>query len=1065
MQLRLFRSLGDIGPKRHVRSCHTDLFKLYGREAAPESFAHLRKRPDAVGPAAVVALSARAELERYEAEAYARGSSTAVTAETRRSTSQAICKALLPPSQRGTSGSSGLWMEALRVLEPTMMTTTTTGSSDTPPRGGLAPPVLREATAEACIALLLSHQPNQVPRLASAAGLLTGAPVHGLMDMGPSEFSALARIAACYAVACTATAGSALRSTGVFSLDAVSPVTSLLVHSRDLMVSLQDKDRRRQVVTSIEALLFSLDWLFHALCSTAGAAGSPASLHALFATAKERAPRWMRDHLFSEGSAIEQAAPRGDAALPPALLLAEVRQAAASGDLRALHNIYATARRKEEARPEMCIFELPKHAGEAYLASAGGAVAPQAHAIVNYLGTSLAPHALADLGNSKYKGREALAVSWLSKMRGPEAYAAVKKTLFHHPADQAAQLQLAHGDLLTGHAQSNWLTALEMTRALMATAHSAAWRQELPTTLRLLSDAGRHKEFFQLIQEFDRGVSQRTGTLMVASALAQAMRRTGKWQHYQEVLDLVAAAEVPSSGAEDVFLEDASLQLLYTLRNAKRWREAAEVYGALRPAMPQGALRVFASAVTEAAASAPQDPAGLVSQLLQLSGLSVEDLPTEFRTSIALYTRAESGALSELDLPHLALPARLHASRACVDCGVWQPLLAMATHQATPGGLDGPSDAAAAKRLQHVWGPLFRSLERTRDLDVRWREIEPCLPSAVWRDERTLLHLFHAALWNGWLAEFRASLASKASMDDFSQARSDKAAAQTRRELLLLLSFLLTGTVSGRATGVRHSLIGHYLTSFATATAFRQPVDTRARVDARGAVAKYFRVPPVCVGEAPPSEGPARFFLRPYPAERGVELNDIAFANGSVIVAYKPSGAVIQSAARGVLSRLKVLGSTHHIVYLLAPGSDGLFVLMNTACNPKSYALELTFRLGLLPLGTAHAALLSASFFQRYSMKVLRPASVGGEQRPVVVTATCGTVTAHNASDAIRGLRAALNEEGWTLAEDDAGGARDALSVRQVRIIHRGAAAITNIALPDTLDTAITPTFTSSPLG
>lgn len=1140
MRVRSWRSTHRTGGATAVRLCSTEMLKLFGREASPavsaSNPAAVNRRLRRTAPEETRRAHASQELHRFGVEAYV--TADRVSRATQLRTLTAIQGTLQAQATRFTVENSSLWKESLRVLNSPSVDEGAAWHPQSDGQSGSAAPscsssvrgsassasaapvsAAAAAASECCFALLLSGRRHDVKEVAARVALLSGVPVPDVRPLGAwHEFCALLRVASCYVLSCCLAADSGEQGAPRFDERSVTPILSLLASSRRIANPLDAKEHRREVVRCVELLLMSLDWLFHDLQEvfvhplgedTAHRAKREvphALVDNLFTPAKALAPRWLRDSLFVACASTREEGggcppPTGSPLLPSSLRVC-AQHAARRHDLPALEQLYALARGKEESNADWHAFDLATSIGEALLNCPGGYRSPRAPGIVQSLGTSLSPETLSAVALHSQKEGASEAVRWLAQTQGARAYAALRTALFHQPPEALAAIQEEYGDVLTGERHANWLSALEAVEVLQHTGQSLQWRRQLPTTLRLLSDAGKFKAFFRLVREYDVRFEKGSGNLCVASALAQAMRRTGRWPFHQEVLDLVANAPVPSSAAEDVFLGDAALQTLYALRNAKRWEEAAAFFGLLRPAMDTSALRVFASVVSDAAASCLQSDAetptaaATTEALLAAARVTMEELPRDMAKVISLYTSGAK-ALDSVDLASVEAPARRHVQRVCTRAGRWRPLVLYARRLSRPSaGRDNAREEAAESETEAVWRSVLHAVGRCRWEDVRgggvsWELLDEWVPLVFWSDERCLLQLFHAALWNGWLRGFQKTVAEKdGSLAGTETDGSDGGGAALRRELGALTAFLLgskgaptagrvataerrppsqssssslslssvsSGLLRKPVKAVRHPLVGHYYTSFVTREAFKVFVDEGVSCgrQARGAVARHFRVPPLCVGvstarrsdraTAESEIASGRCFLRPYPKASNVDSTDIRFAtpDGAVVVGYKPVGAVLQSVARGVLSRLGDRGgsSGYQIAYLLPPGSGGLFVLVSAAANPKRFVFDLVVSVALLPLSTHAVALLSCKFFRSYRMTV---AEVPSEEEPgnrgngggaaVRVQFVCGGLNVLGANGALRSLKAAANEEGWTFVEPDVGAREEALCVRSLSL-------------------------------
>ncbi|CCW67267.1 unnamed protein product [Phytomonas sp. Hart1] len=767
--------------------------------------------------------------------------------------------------------------------------------------------------------------------------------------------------------------------------------TRLLSESVRKMRNATNKSEQRLVASSILLLLYSYDWVYHFL-STTGQSSANGLDNSFVMRLRSLGPSWAKS-LFQNSpqstrevvSAISQQPQRS----PPSLFFITGRQAETEGDVNSLRILLQSSIKMEEAFPNIRVFGMSVLLADIFMKiqKRGGALAERA---LDYAGGSLSAETLAIVGDTSWGYKKA--IYWLTEMRGPEAYFALKKILFHKDPSVFAELQESHGDVLTGKRGANWKAALAQINSSLSFADST-WRRQLPTTLRLLSDADRKKEFFDLIREYD--LRDGTHNLMVAASLAQMLRRSGKWYHYNQVIDLIAASNIPQSEEGDGFLKEACLQTIYALRNANRWEEALSTYALMRSVMPAQVHRLLCFMICGMPPSSPWQNA-----LQTLS--AVAPVPPEcLKTLACMYGDDDEVPQTPRERKYI-----LHG---LIRVGRWETLLKVA--KANPDEVE-------------CWIAFFKASEACGCVVPYEASLLRQTPLSVWRDERVLKQAFLSSFANGFLKELDEVLEEISGQCSLS------------KEVSGLIRFLVHGRTS-KGTQISDSYLGHCYTSFVSAFKGKICVSIDPKVskgpqpsstDRRGDLAAWFKVPEFCIARAQ-SGSDTSYYLQPFPLVNTIP-KQLFYANSEIVIGYKPIGASIQSVARGVLRFVDTHG-TYRIGFLIAPSASGLFLLRKSVIGVKNMELTLQIEMELIPCSVCPSPLLSAKFFARYKMVFLDRSKSEGV---VKLLATLSRVPLASANDMIRNLKMDLNSEGWTFVEEDVDFG-DSYRVRQLNVL------------------------------
>lgn len=656
--------------------------------------------------------------------------------------------------------------------------------------------------------------------------------------------------------------------------------------------------------------------------------------------------------------------------------------------------------REEERRLPFRMFHLAAMAGSCLLR-----LSPQ-HAIqadvLEAMGSTLDPSAIAASGNTR-QGYTA-AVALLSQMSGPLTYEALRSVTWHQPVDVRRQIQEDHGDVLSLNGPRDWKAALLALTASLQT-DMTQWRSNLPNTLRLLSDAGRHSEFFELVAQYDPQ-HRPADNVTVAAALGHTMRCTGSWWYALEVLDLIASSPPPQNITDDVMLRDACLQVTHTLRTSRQWSACLSFFKALRPVMPPQAHRWMLSVIVDMPSAAPWAEA-----LAMLSGQSkASNLPEQFKAALRC-VHCEDYFPSDSH-------SRRYVIRSLIHHGKWEYLLSLASIGA--GGGDGGASLPS-------WRQVMQAAHRSeRPVNEAFFEAMRVEHLSTPEDIRLA---FIIAYESGLLHRIREKLSE--SMTSASTAADDA------REWLLLTELLLGMDGADRAieeSAVPFRQLGVVLRVLHAVTRHRLRL-TCMWDGQREALARRLSLPAPCVRERKKRKRyhqsettGASFRVASSPGLSVTENLIVCDCDGEVIVAEKPFGAESAEFARGVVSQLR-LDTTFMLPFTSPPDSAGVLVLLAATVPLKSVSLRVVIRCVLAPLvssssqkvedegeeggGAAAKPLLSCSFFELYRMRVLAAKSVSC----VSVECICET-SASQAHLALLRWKQNMAAEGWGVHRD-----------------------------------------------
>nr|CCC47054.1 conserved hypothetical protein, fragment [Trypanosoma vivax Y486] len=704
--------------------------------------------------------------------------------------------------------------------------------------------------------------------------------------------------------------------------------------------------------------------------------------------------------------------------LPPALTLHMAKQYEAEGNWRAIRRLWTTSKSREEACEGFRLFRLSAFLGEMLLFMPNIGTQLQLD-LVRTFGTSLSFKALTNAATNQKCLANVLSV--LGRMEGSEAYFSVRQVLFHRHPDEWLTFQQQHGDLFTGERSTSWETALRsMCDHLMR--GDMRWRQSVPTVLRLLSDAGKNALFFKLLLEshLDGGHL----SLMTVSALGQAIRRSGQWWRALDVMDGLVSCDLPCSKADDSFLEDACLQTVYALRDAKRWKEALSFYTAFASIVSPATHRVLCSVVCGMPSSAPWEAA---LKLIQCSA----EVPEKFLMTLLCSRDPEQVFSSSSNEKRSGNENGYHRIRrymlqGLAEGGHWQRALFLVAQSG-----EGAADL-------NLCVSLLRAGQRAEvgSLPCNFFDL---LPEDLWRRSELLRLCVLVAEGHGLIRELQVAL--KTHLMDHSVVAQFNSLVQflidgyppcpnvVFTDKYVIYRMLMSPPKSPEPIKIRVQIPGHY--PELSATASRRELSTF--------VHSHFKLHPSCALSHALGDGHNIFTLQSV-APEGSLLDDstLMAVQEEVIVAYKPVGVSTHGYARSVVQRAQV-GAMYLPAYLLAPTSSGLILLVTSAIPTKAVLLEMRALLRIVPMVPTPLPLLSTNFFLTFGMKVL---DGPGADASVVVEAVCCSDTDGLIAGSLYRLREDMTAEGWAMCggEPDEAEVGERLYLKEVtvRLYHRG---------------------------
>ncbi|KAG5499423.1 hypothetical protein JKF63_07986 [Porcisia hertigi] len=755
------------------------------------------------------------------------------------------------------------------------------------------------------------------------------------------------------------------------------------------VISGSDKSRRAPIAHAMEVLAWSLDWLHH---------HSDISVKKALCALKTKLPRWL-PLLFEEFNvATAESSSQSLAFLPPRWLLAMATHAESDRDVATLERLLRHALTKEQRYHGYTVFQLSSRVADILVRCFPDH--PSAGRAVTVLGTALHCSSLSAYG--KTRDGFATTVGVLAWMSGVQPYVAMRTLLRHHSADTAAKTQEQHGDLLTGNPHLNWRTALSFTMQQVEAANPH-WRVYLPETLRLLSDAGKSKQFWSFLQEYN--ASDATANISVAASLSHVMQRSGRWWHAMEVLDLLASAHPPRDTIEDQLMTMACTDTLHVLLQAKRWQEALRVFLLLRDAFPPTASSLVSRLLTSMPTLAPWDTA--------LAAASQRRLACDTTQIIlrCVHAGASAALLTHYHQQRLAVPIFAQHGR-------WDLVRTIVEQR--------PTEVI-------FWHALVQAIVNCADVvdePTATTAFPVPLPQSCVRDMAFVSSFARLCLQRGWLSLLSLHLLSPPAS---SQDTTTTPMSRLRVEYEHLLRFIQSNCRPPPDFVFTDSYVVHQLMSCVTNRRISVVVKLASAVaSTKRQASTHLRIPYENLS-APRPEGDGTFVVRASSIRAATCLKEhcIVGSSSDIVVGYKVPAASLFASASGLLRVLNNNG-VYSLAYHMSLASSGLYLLYPAHGSLSWYAFRLRVHLCLAVLPKApHVPLLATSFFDRFAMRWRRGQGNRHEVEAVLV-AEGGQEVRH----AWRSFKTDLNAEGWGPVELE-GGAGDMYHIVELHISRR----------------------------
>ncbi|CAC9510668.1 conserved hypothetical protein [Leishmania infantum JPCM5] len=754
------------------------------------------------------------------------------------------------------------------------------------------------------------------------------------------------------------------------------------------VIAAADKSRRAPMAHAMEVLAWSLDWLHH---------DSGTSDREALKALKTKLPRWL-PFLFDEfDAAAAKPSSQSLALLPPRWLLTMATHAESDSDAATLERLLRHALGREEQYHGYAVFQLSSRV--ASLLVRRFPHHPSAAHAVAALGTALQCSSLIPYGTTQEGFDKALGV--LTRMSGAQPYFAMQELLRSHSAEMAAKIQEQHGDRLTGNADLNWSTALTFTMRQVEAA-DPHWRVYLPETLRLLSDAGKSKQFWSLLQEYN--AADASANISVAASLSRAMQLSGRWWHAVEVLDLLAGALPPRDTTEEQLMTTACAETLRVLLQAKRWKEALRVFLLVGDALPPTESAVVSRLLTSMSMSAPWRAA--------LAAAAEKGLASDTTRIIlrCLHAGASAAFLSHYHQQKMAAPIFAQHGR-------WDLARTLVEQR--------PSDVS-------LWRALVQAMEHCADAvdePTAATVFRVPLPQGHWDDMPFVNAFARLCVQRGWLSLLSSHLSCLLAP----RVSPASPVSGLRVEYEHLLRFLQSNRLPPAQFAFTNSYVVHQFMSCVTS----RRVSVVAKLPAASASTKrqastHLRVPYENLS-APRLEGDGTATVRATSARATTCLKEhCVFSSASgLIVGYKVPASALFASASGLL---KVLGNSgvYCLAYHMSVASSGLFLLYPASASLTWYSVKLRVRLCVAVVPAApYVPLLATSFFDRYAMRWR-----SGEGDRHEVEALLVAASGQEVPRAWRSLKMDLNAEGWGPVEPEAG-AGDMYHILELQVSRR----------------------------
>lgn len=714
------------------------------------------------------------------------------------------------------------------------------------------------------------------------------------------------------------------------------------------------KEEKEKIIASSQLSIWSLDWVFHEVPIIRNSIPSRKEWAVFFhESISEKIFCIEVDTLKTESLQSLQVSP----------WMLHRAIADHSQSLYDLEKIFNVAQDKEKHNYLFTIYDLALEAGSLLLQNH---LSPANDKLLSFLGTSLSPELIALAGNKHQSYRNAQLL--LIKMAGLAAYEALRSVVFHLPASAQRLQQEESGDILTpSHPDGQtWLEALQSLQDSLILPDDS-WRSKLPHTLRLVSDAGKCRLFYQLLANYD-GTCNPSSSLLVASSLAQIMRRSGTWWQATCVLDLISASPLSHlDEKEEFFLRDACLQTIFSLRTGRKWKEALEFYSSLRSVVPPQGFRWMVSIATDLPSNAPWEK---VLQILQQE----REIPAKFLTALKCIHGGE------------ALPSdshgRRHVIRCLVDHGQWERLASI-------------SKSATDSTM---WGFVFAAARRCR-LPVSEKFFSIVSPEAF-KEDKNLRLSFAIAKENGIMACFFKIIKSLqiSKTSDWYQLVELFVTRVSQKNYRMINAAALkffVDVVSEKPPRLFFTVEENYLSG-------------KYFIHSFGSVLSSFHLKQL--------DKKTRTFVAAPPLAVNVTSQLICYYNSDVILASKPYGVDTLSFASGVLRTLEC--PLCFICPLSVPSNAaGLLVFVSPLLPTKWCWVTLTVLCNALPILAGNTCcstpILACNFISLYQGTVL---SVGRKEPPQpTVVQLILHASILSLSEYFEQVRRDANAEGWDI--------------------------------------------------
>lgn len=709
------------------------------------------------------------------------------------------------------------------------------------------------------------------------------------------------------------------------------------------------ENERLAMYTALKLFWWSMDWAFQRQRATAFFNLDIAEWRALI-------PSQLNKHIFDDPFEQQNFEVCSLHETTPWRLHNTIQISVSSKILRTIFRVVVQEERKN---PDFCIFGLAVEAATKMV---------KVHSDVKFskyaltvLGTSLNPLSIASFGNTRETHEKA--INLVSQMSGFGAYHAMRQLLFHRSSNEQRLLQEKYGDLIF-HSYSkrlNWMDALSLLHSDIKNLKTS-WRSELPHALRLLSDAGKLDEYFAMLLDYN-AAENRKQNLCVASSLAQALRRSGTWWRAMEVMELISLSDAPEDECQEMFLNDACLQVLYALRSARKWMDALSFFLPLKSVIPEQGFRWLCSMVSELPGGAPWQK---VLALLQSHG----PFPEKFLTSLKCIHLGEHLPTDQRSLNFVV--------NSLVQQGSWKMIM-----------------EEAHKRSDKVWW-IFVLQAALRSSDPLPSHFFSVFPEGVLCSTECGRLGFIVAVENGMLPEYFQAV---------------KDSRDVTFEYVHIAKLVVHNT---------NQFLSDYI--FRSITCVKYCVDilswkgmtvrllAEKSYQTTQSVAKYLNIPE-CRCREELNDLNEKIFVLKSPEGPRVSSDLVVYHNSDIILAYKPYGEDSRSFAAGVVKTL-CKDSFFSAPFLLPSSCNGIILLYSPLLASKWVNVQLVLVVEISPLpGKNYIPILACQFVERYCVSVL-----GYVSSALKIKCICAS-TLSGSRDVLDHLKNDMMSEGWCISK------------------------------------------------